>query len=107
MNERMRARAPHEIHRVVLNARLHSRTRNFSAAMKNRIRILKRLYVDLIEASRIKPIVPTRHDFALVLLVWISQKDLELETIELGLGQWIRSFVFNRIFSREDRKDRR
>src|SRR5215217_7696168 len=107
MNERMRARAPHEVHCVTLNARLHSRARNFSAAMKNRIRIGKRTNVDLIESSRVEPVVPTRHHFELVLLTRIAQQYLELETIELRLWQWIRSFILNRVLRREHRKDRR
>src|SRR5678816_3133557 len=98
MNERMRARAPHEIHRVTLNARLHSRARNLRAAVENRIRIGKRSNVDLIEASRVEPVVPTRHHFELVLLARVSQQYLELETIELGLGQWIRTFILDRVF---------
>src|SRR5215213_11274303 len=105
MNEGMRARSPHEIHCVLLNARLHPRARNFSAAVKDRIRIGKRLYVHLIEASRIESIIPARHYFKLVLRAWVSQDDLELETIELRLGQWIRSFILDRIFRREDCKD--
>src|SRR5215203_660594 len=107
MNERMRARAAHEIHCVVLNARLHAGSRNFRTAMKNRLRIGKRPDVDLIEAFRIEAVVPTRHDFALVLLARVTQQYFQLETIELGLRQWICSFVFDWVLSGKNRKDRR
>src|SRR5678815_226884 len=101
MNERMRARAPHEIHCVTLNARLHSRARNLRSAVKDRIRIRKRSNVYLIEASRIESIVPTRHHFELVLLTWIAQHDFELETIKLRFRQWVRSFILDRVFRGE------
>src|SRR5215213_2769457 len=102
MNERMRARAPHEIHCVVLNARFHARSRNLRTAMKERGWIRKRSYIDLIKSFRIEAIVPTRHYFALVILARIAQHYLELETIELRFGQWIRAFVFDRVLRREN-----
>src|SRR6185503_16948395 len=97
MNERMRARAPHEIDCVMLNARLHTRARNLRAAMQDRIRVGKRTYVHLIETFRIEAVVPARHYFALVVLARVVQQYLKLETIELGLRQWIRSFILDRV----------
>src|SRR5215213_8821993 len=107
MNEWMRACASHEINGIVLNARFHARSRNLRATMKDRVRIGERPYVNLIETLRIEAIVPTRHYLALVRLVWVAQQDLQLEAIELGLGQWIRSLILDRVLGRENGKDRR
>src|SRR3954454_2432125 len=89
MNEWMRARASHQIDGVMLNPWLHARARNLRAALQNRIRIRKRPDVDLIEPFRIKTVVPPCQHFALVVLARVVQQNLKLETIELGLGQWI------------------
>src|SRR6185436_6097856 len=70
-------------------------------------RIREWLNINLVQTSRIESVVPTRHYFALMVLVRVTQHDLELKTIELCLRQWIRSFVFDRILSREYREDRR
>src|ERR1041385_9265946 len=107
MNERMRARAAHEIDRVVLNARLHARSRDLRATMKDCVRIGKRANVALIETLRIETVVPTRDHFTLVVLARVTQQNLQLKTIELGLGQWVSSFILDRVLSRENRKDGR
>src|SRR5437868_597787 len=103
----MRTRATHKVDSIMLNARLHSCFGNFRTAKRNRVWVVEWLYVDLVQSFRIETSVPSSKHFSFVFFRWIVDENLELETIELRLGQRIGPFVLDRVFRREHCEDRR
>src|SRR5437868_2844078 len=103
----MRTRATHKVDSIMLNAGLHSCFGNFRTAKRNRVWIVEWPYVNLVQSLRIETSVPSCKHFTFVFFGWIVNENLELETIELRLRQWISSFVFDRVFRRQHCEDRR
>src|SRR5882724_13098394 len=103
----MRARAANQVNRVMLYAWLHARSAHLAAAAGNSIRISKRLDVNFVQSSGMKPGIPVCHYLPLMLFARIVEKNFQHEAIELGLRQRIGSFILNRVFRRQHSKDRR
>src|SRR5258705_5145268 len=81
MNKRMRTSTPNNIHRVVLYARLHSRSHHFESTADYGIRIRQGPKINLVQSLGIKSSIPSSNDFAFVVFRRIAQNNLELKPV--------------------------
>jgi hypothetical protein len=60
-----------------------------------------------VEAARVEAFVPLPNDALLLVKRRVADDDFQQEAVELGFGQRVRAFVFNRVFSCEHGEKRR